>query len=269
MLGRSLISLCETEGRPYRALSRAEFDLENPTFDRLPLGEGDQLYNAAAYTAVDQAETESDRAELANAVTPAKLAALCRARGASFVQVSTDYVFDGRAESPYRPDSPRAPQNAYGRSKALGEELVLEAYPEALIVRTSWVFAPWGKNFVITISDLLRTRPEVRIVSDQVGCPTYAPDLARALVSLVALGKRGIWHFANGPSVSWYEFAEGIQRAQNSTARLVPVSTSEFPRPAPRPAYSVLDLEETIAQLGPPRDFRQHLASCVGSNADI
>jgi len=267
MLGRSLVSLCEAEGRTYRAFERSEFDLERPDFDRLPLSEGDQLYNAAAYTAVDQAEAEPERAHRVNAETPAQLAALCRERGASFAQVSTDYVFNGQSKQPYRPDSPRAPQNAYGRSKAAGERLVLEAYPEALIVRTSWVFAPWGKNFVITMAELLRVRPEVQIVSDQVGCPTFAPDLARALVSLVTLGKHGIWHFANGPSVSWFEFAEDIQRAQSSNARLVPVSTKEFPRPAPRPAYSVLDLEETVGTLGVPTDFRLHLPSCVISNA--
>jgi dTDP-4-dehydrorhamnose reductase len=269
MLGRSLAELCEAQARPYRALSRSLFDLEQPDLSALPLEENDQVFNAAAYTAVDQAESEPERAHVVNAETPARIAAHCRARGARFVYVSSDYVFDGKATTPYRPSAERSPQNAYGRSKADGERLVHEAYPEALIVRTSWVFSPWGKNFVITMAELLRTRPEVRVVSDQVGCPTYAPDLGQALLDLTRKGLKGIWHYANGPSVSWYEFAESIQEAQRSKARLIPVSSAEFPRPAPRPSYSVLDLEETISQLGPPTNFRERLSSCVAPHADI
>jgi dTDP-4-dehydrorhamnose reductase len=265
MLGRALNELIEAEALPRISLGRRDFDFEQPNFSRLEFEPGDVVFNAAAYTAVDLAESEPDRAETINATTPELIAQLATRRGAKLVQVSTDYVFDGEASSPYLPGDRRSPKCVYGRTKARCEELVLKAQPEALVVRTSWVFAPWGKNFALTMASLLKSRAEVKVVQDQVGCPTFAPDLAAGLLGLAQRGARGIYHFANGPPVSWYEFAVQIQAAQGSTANIIPVNSSEFPRPAVRPKYSVLDTSSTVRLLGPVPDFRSRLALCVAT----
>jgi dTDP-4-dehydrorhamnose reductase len=263
MLGRSLTALCRERKYATVELSRGDFDYERPDLSVLTFGAGDVVLNAAAYTAVDLAESEPDRAELVNAIAPGQVAQIAHRAGARFVQVSTDYVFDGKAKAPYEPSATVAPQSVYGRSKALGEGLIQEAHPKALIVRTSWVFAPWGKNFVLTMAELLKTRAQVNVVADQFGCPTYAPDLGRALVDLALSGATGIYHFANGPAVSWYEFARAIQDAQGSTADIVPVPSSQFPRPANRPEYSVLSVEATGRLVSRAPDFRDRLGECL------
>lgn len=196
------------------------------------------VYNCAAWTDVDGCESEPDRALEVNGMAPARLASAlpdhCR-----LIHVSTDYVFDGRGRRPYREEDPTAPATAYGRSKLGAEQAVADA--GGLVVRTSWVFGPEGRNFVSAIAARLGRGEPLRVVSDQVGCPTYAPYLARALVDLHAAGAAGIVHYCNAPATSWHGFAVAIVGALGLNAEVEPIATADLPRPAVRPAYSVLD----------------------------
>lgn len=215
----------------------------------------DVIFNCAAYTAVDKAESEEDAALAVNAHGVAHLAAAALRHGARFVHVSTDFVFDGRSGVPYRPDAPTGPTGAYGRTKLAGERAAGE---DALIVRTAWVYGPTGHNFVRTMLRLMAERDEVRVVADQIGTPTYAPSLASALWALAGTGARGIHHYTDSGVASWYDFAVAIQEealVQGLLAHavpVVPIATREFPTPAARPHYSVLDKGDTFALLGAP-----------------
>jgi dTDP-4-dehydrorhamnose reductase len=215
----------------------------------------DTIINAAAYTAVDRAENEEAQALAINGTAVGHLAAAARQVGARFVHVSTDFVFDGTAGSPYAPDAPTNPLSAYGRTKLAGEA---EAGNDALIVRTSWVYAPTGHNFVRTMLRLMTERDEVRVVADQIGSPTYAPGLASALWQLSATEARGILHYSDNGVASWYDFAVAIQEEAHAlgllarTVPVIPIATSDYPTPARRPAYSVLEKSATGALLGGP-----------------
>ena len=209
------------------------------------------VWNAAADTRVDLCE--SDPGHLAvNDVAVGEIARLCREAGALLVHVSTDYVFDGRPGRPWREDDPVDPVNAYGRGKLGGERRALASGAEVLVVRTSWVFAPGGVNFVDTILGLAASgRGELKVVDDQRGRPTFAPDLARGLVKLVSVGARGLVHFANAGETTWYGLArEALARAGFSSVSVVPCASDEFPRPAARPANSVLDTSRYEALTG-------------------
>lgn len=215
----------------------------------------DFLFNAAAYTAVDKAESDEAAALAVNATAVGHLAAAARAAAARFIHVSTDFVFDGRQGVPYAPDAPTAPIGAYGRTKLAGEAA---AGADALIVRTAWVYAPTGGNFVRTMLRLMAERPEVRVVADQVGTPTYAPGLAAALWTLAGQGARGIHHYTDSGAASWYDFAVAIQEEALAAGLLdrrvpvLPIATADYPTPARRPFYSVLDKTATFAALGQP-----------------
>ena len=199
------------------------------------------IINCAAFTRVDDCEVERDRAFAVNGAAVGNVAAAAERCGADLIQVSTDYVFDGEAESPYSEQAPTGPQTVYGKSKLMGEEEALR-YSRSMVVRASWLFGLGGPNFVATIRRLLAEASEpLRVVDDQLGCPTYTSFLARALWDLAALRMRGVVHYCNREAVSWYGFATEIARTVAPRARVLPVPTSEFPRPAPRPAYSVLD----------------------------
>jgi dTDP-4-dehydrorhamnose reductase len=245
----------------------AECDLADPdAIERLfepGAGEGASvLFNAAAYTAVDRCESEQTLAHRVNAEGPGRLARRCRDAGALLVHVSTDYVFSGVASTPWKEDAPTAPINAYGRSKLLGEVAVTEADPEALIVRTSWVFGP-GRNFVGAIVEQAqkRRRGEVAgpltVVDDQVGSPTYAAHLADGLVALAetALDEseggepaRGIYHLSGSGATTWFDFArEILDRTGFEDLEIEPRKTSDLDLPAARPAYSVLDTSRAAA----------------------
>ncbi len=204
------------------------------------------IINCAAYTAVDACEDNRETAMEVNGRAVAHVVAAAEHVGAELVQVSTDYVFGGvivgEKPRPFREDAPTAPQSVYGESKLLGEVEALR-YPRALAVRTSWLFGAGGPNFVATMRRLLNEgRTPLRVVDDQVGCPTYTPFLARAIRDLLSSGIDGVVHYCNRDAVSWHGFACEIARAVDPTAEVVPVTTAEFPRPAPRPAYSVLDV---------------------------
>ena len=179
------------------------------------------------------------------------MAERCRVVGAKLLHYSTDYVFDGTASEPYRTDHPRSPVNAYGRSKALGEELIERSGVEHLLVRSSWLYAPWAKNFVLTIRELAKARPNLRVVDDQRGRPTDSRKLAEVSLALTEQGNRGVFHVTDGGECSWFELAELIAEVVNPDCRVEPCTTDEFPRPAARPAYSVLDISATERVVGP------------------
>lgn len=226
----------------------------------------DVLINCAAFTNVDLAESEQTLAFQVNGEAVGIMAALCHETGARFIHVSTDYVFPGNSGTPYREDDPTGPINAYGASKLEGEQQALRFHPESIIVRTSWVYAPYGRNFVRTMLRLMAEKPEINVVEDQLGCPTYAPDLANALMK-IALAPRvpgGIYHFSNAHPTSWYAFAQAIARYTGSSCRVQPIQTSQFPTPATRPAYSVLNCDKLRSTLGiNPRPWEQALEECL------
>lgn len=220
------------------------------------------VMNAAAYTAVDRAEGEPALAEAVNATAVGHLAAATRAAGARLVHVSTDYVFDGRAGTPYTPASATAPLSVYGRTKRAGEVLAGE---DALIVRTARVYGATGDNFVRTMLRLMAERPEVRVVADQISTPTYAPGLAAALWALAEQGATGIFHHTDSGSASWYDFAVAIAEEARIVGLLTgavtvtPIAAADFPTPARRPHYSVLDKSATTARIGVAPHWRSNL----------
>ena len=234
-------------------LSRAQLDISDEAAVRdAAAAAGPQLIvNAAAYTAVDRAETDSDAAFAVNRDGAGNLARAAAAVGARMVHVSTDFVFDGRSAVPYLPTAATHPLGVYGASKLAGEVAVLAAAPDALIVRTAWVYAPAGKNFVTTMLRLMRERPEVRVVADQVGTPTSAATLAEALWRLADKRVSGLLHFTDAGVASWYDFAQAIAEEAHAGGllpvlpRITPIRTEDYPTPAARPAYSVLDKSAT------------------------
>ncbi|OAH38141.1 dTDP-4-dehydrorhamnose reductase [Sphingobium yanoikuyae] len=213
----------------------------------------DIIFNAAAYTAVDRAESDAEAAMAANATAVGYMAEAARQAAAAFVHVSTDFVFDGAAGTPYPTDAATSPLGVYGATKLEGERL---AGADALIVRTAWVYAPTGGNFVRTMLRLMSERPEVRVVADQIGTPTYAPALADALWAMSQTGAKGIYHYTDAGVASWYDFAVAIQEEALEAGLLtekvpvIPIATSDFPTPAKRPGYSVLDKSSTYALIG-------------------
>lgn len=212
------------------------------------------ILNAAAFTAVDRAEAEQAAALAINATAVGVLADAARMVGAQFVHVSTDFVFDGERGVPYRPDDTPAPVGAYGRTKLAGEA----AAGDALIVRTAWVYGPTGNNFVRTMLRLMADRDQVGVVADQIGTPTYVPGLARALWALSDAKVKGILHYTDSGVASWYDFAVAIQEEAivagllERAVPINPITTAQFPTPARRPAYSVLDKTRTWELLGGP-----------------
>jgi dTDP-4-dehydrorhamnose reductase len=218
----------------------------------------DLIINAAAYTAVDKAESDVMAARAINATGPANLAFAARDARARLVHVSTDFVFDGVSGMPYRPDAPTAPLGVYGATKREGEEAVFSAKPDALIVRTAWVYGSTGGNFVRTMLRLMMERDEVRVVADQIGTPTFASGLAGAIWALDEAGATGIHHWTDSGAASWYDFAVAIQEEAlalgllSRRASVLPIPTTAYPTPARRPHYSVLNKEATFALLGRP-----------------
>lgn len=239
------------------ALASADLDIGNAATvaERVAAEKPDLIINAAAYTAVDKAESEEGAALRVNGEGVANLARSAAEAHARLIHISTDFVFDGTSGVPYRPDSPTAPIGAYGRTKLAGERA---AGPDALVVRTAWVYGSQGHNFVRTMLRLMAERDEVRVVADQVGTPTFATSLAQAIWTLAAAGTRGIYHYTDSGAASWYDFAVAIQEEAlalgllSRAAPVIPIATADFPTPARRPSYSVLDKSATFALLGAP-----------------
>lgn len=199
--------------------------------------------NAAAYTAVDKAETNQEDAFQINATATGNLAAACRTHGTKFIHVSTDYVFNGSSSEPYTEDQPTDPINVYGASKLKGEELAQQQNPDSIIIRTAWVYSEFGNNFVKTMLRLMKERTSLNVVNDQIGAPTYAADLAAAILQIIDGGKweAGIYHYSNQGRISWYNFAVAIKAHSNLTCEVNPIPSAQFPTPARRPSFSLLN----------------------------
>jgi dTDP-4-dehydrorhamnose reductase len=224
------------------------------------------LVNCAAYTAVDKAETDHDAAYAINATAPGIMAEACKELGVKLVHISTDYVFSGESEKPYLEDDPVQPVNKYGASKQKGEEAVLQSGADAAIIRTSWVYAPFGANFVKTMLRLMQSRPEVGVVADQYGSPTNAIDLARAIAQMLDSPRwqGGIYHYSNEGIISWYDFAVSIRDLSGFNCHVKSLTTPEYPTPAKRPRYSVMDKTKIQEVFGiKPRPWRESLAECL------
>lgn len=262
-LGSALRRLAP-DGADVAAVDKSALDITDPAAVDAMVARirPDLVINAAAYTAVDRAEGEVARAEAVNATAVGYLAAATRAAGARLVHVSTDYVFDGHGGAPYTPASVTAPLSVYGHTKRAGEVLAGE---DALIVRTARVYGATGDNFVRTMLRVMTERPEVRVVADEISTPTYAPGLAATLWALAGQGAKGIFHHTDSGSASWYDFAVAIAEEARVLGLLagdvtvIPIAAADFPRPAKRPLYAVLDKSSTIARLGVAPHWRSNL----------
>lgn len=231
----------------------------------------DFLINCAAYTAVDKAETDLDAAFRLNASGPENLAIGCRQFGTRLVHISTDYVFDGRKNTPYSEEDIPNPQGVYGNTKLEGERLVLKQLPESIVIRTSWLYSIYGNNFVKTMIRLGQERDHLKVVFDQTGTPTNADDLATAILQIITRssmdnygGKSGIYHFSNLGVCSWYDFAIEVHKMAGISCKVTPVLSTEFQTLAKRPAYSVLDKSKFQATFGIDIPYwRDSLMKCI------
>ncbi len=277
-VGRALLESMPEEIEP-RAFTRQELDIsdEGCVRDAVAAWQPALIINAAAYTAVDKAESEPGLAAAINAQGPRHLSQAARSiPGCRLLHISTDYVFDGRATEAYRPSDPTNPLSVYGRTKLLGENAVLEVLRErAVVLRTAWVYAAQGKNFLLTMLRLMRERGAVRVVADQYGAPTAAASIARALwVISLRPDVHGILHWTDAGKASWYEFAQAIAEEGRAggllpdPVQVTPITTVEYPTAAPRPAYSVLDSAASFAQLGlTPTPWRVNLRATLNQLA--
>lgn len=226
----------------------------------------DCVVNCAAFTAVDKAETSEELCDRLNHWAPGYLASAVARRGGAMVQISTDYVFDGTGCTPYREDAPTCPATVYGRTKLAGEQCVRERCPQSLVIRTAWLYSPYGNNFVKTMLRLGRERTELGVIFDQIGTPTYARDLAAVIFEALNQGiVPGVYHFSNEGAISWYDFTKAIHRLAGITAcRVHPLHTEEYPAPAARPHYSVLDKTKIKQTYGVEIPYwEDSLAACV------
>jgi dTDP-4-dehydrorhamnose reductase len=268
-------ALAGESGEDVLALRRDELDIADSTAVAKAVADfaPDVVVNAAAYTAVDAAESDEDAAHRVNVTGPASIAAALAGRGGKLIHVSTDYVFAGDASAPYQVDDPTWPRSAYGRTKLGGEQAVRDLLPGASwVVRTAWVYGASGGNFVKTMARLERERDTVSVVDDQRGAPTWSADLAVALVELGrSAASPGIYHCTNAGDTTWFGFARAIfEELGADPARVQPTTTDAFPRPAPRPAYSVLSATAWhAAGLTPLRHWRHALRSAFRADAGL
>ena len=264
MLGRAFRELFATTHRTWAGFDLPDFDITDPSqVNSLLERPWSAVINCAAYTNVDGAETDEAAALRTNGTAPGILAQACAKVHVPLVHFSTDYVFSGDAHVPYAVDAPPQPLSAYGRSKAAGERFIQQSGAAFLIVRTSWMYAPWGNNFVRTMARLTRDQATVKVVNDQRGRPTSAQHMAKSTMALLDHGARGIFHVTDGGECTWYEFTVEIARLLGHKATIIPCTTADFPRPARRPAYSVLDLGPTEKLLGPMPDWHDNLTKVI------
>lgn len=249
-------------------LSRQEFPLDDRARmeDWMEQNPVDIFIHTAAYTLVDKAESEKDKAFLVNATASGLIASHLSKTGSKLIYVSTDYVFDGTSSSSLTEQAPTNPVNWYGSTKLEGERLVLRNNPDSLVLRTSWVFSAYGNNFVKTMIRLMKEGPSVRVVNDQIGSPTYAGDLAEAIISILESGHftPGILHYCNEGRASWFTFAKAIKELSGIICDVIPISSSGFPTPAKRPAFSLMDNSKIkkVYGLAIP-EWKISLASCI------
>lgn len=233
----------------------------------------DYVINCAAYTAVDQAEKEPEKAKLLNAAAPGYLAELCEKHNAKLIHISTDYVFNGESFIPVCEDVNPDPQGVYGKTKLDGEVNITKANPHALIIRTSWLYSSFGNNFVKTIMRICSQNDKIRVVFDQVGTPTYAHDLAGAILSIIeqtsvnkSVWKPGIYHYSNEGVCSWYDFAMEIKQMAGILCQIEPIESKDFPTLAKRPSYSVLNKSKIKSAFGLDIPYwKESLELCIKS----
>jgi dTDP-4-dehydrorhamnose reductase len=277
-VARALLEAGPTLGIDVAAAGRPELDLALPetVLPALSAVRPDIVVSAAAYTAVDQAETEPEQANAVNATGAGAVAAAARSLGLPVIHLSTDYVFDGEKAAPYIEEDPVAPATAYGRSKLAGEKAVAAASPDHVILRTAWVYSAHGKNFVRTMLALAANRNEVRVVADQRGCPTYAPDIAVAILAVARnllnnpgdSRLRGVFHLAGSGETTWAEFGEAIFdfNAAKGARRpvVIPIRSADYPTPARRPKNSRLDCAKLASVHGVQLpEWRVSLRACL------
>ena len=267
-LGQKLIGAAKAAPQDWRifAYNRSSFDIRKDEDLAVAFDEArpDLCFNAAAYTAVDRAESEPDKARAINVEGAARLARACHELGAGFVHFSSDYVYADEYNRPLRESDRTKGDSVYARTKLEGEAAVLAANPNAYVIRTSWVFAEYGENFVRTMLRLGRERPELGIVADQIGSPTYAADLAAAAMKLAVSGEpAGIYNFSNSGVCSWYDLAKAVHELAGVDCRVRPIPTAQYPTPAKRPPFSVLDTARIAKVTGTPRHWREALVECL------
>ena len=267
-------------GMEIQQLSKAYplFEFIFVTREEMPLDKPDTILNSiakhlpqyfincAAHTAVDKAESEKELVFKINADAPGIIARACHEHNIQLIHISTDYVFNGNGSVPYKEDDATDPVNLYGDSKLHGEKKVMELNPDSIIIRTSWVYSEFGKNFVKTMLRLMADKEQISVVSDQSGTPTYAADLAEAILLIISSGewRPGIYHFSNEGNITWYDFAIAIKELSGSNCKVNPIPTTQYPTPAKRPVYSVLDktkIRQTFGIL--PKNWRDSLSQCL------
>ena len=272
--GGQLGSELQVAGKAY-----SQFDFVFVDKDEMPLDEPEKVrsvveeirpswcISCGAYTAVDKAETEKDLAFVINGDAVGAMSAACKTVGAKMIHISTDYVFDGESAIPLKETDPTGPINVYGASKLKGEQLALQNNPDTVVIRTAWVYSEFGHNFVKTMIRLMKEKPSLTVIDDQIGSPTYAADLADTILKIVTAPRfvPGIYHYSNEGQISWYEFALAIKELIGSACPVNPISTAQYPTPARRPHYSLLDkslIKKTYGIVVP--DWRKGLTTCVG-----
>lgn len=246
----------------------AELDIVNVELVNKSIGElkPDYLINCAAYTAVDKAETESELAYAINSDAVRNLAVACSANAVKFIHISTDYVFDGEATEPYTEESVTNPASIYGLTKLKGEQEAIKNNKDVIIIRTAWVYSVYGHNFVKTMLRLMKTKTELNVVADQFGSPTYANDLAAAILHIISSGNwvAGIYHFTNEGVITWFDFATEIKNMSGSSCVINPITTAQYPTPAKRPSYSVLDKTKIQETFGTRlKNWKDSLQQCL------
>lgn len=250
-LGKSIAEhVADVSQYQFVFLGRDDLDLETPESieNYLNTNEFEMVVNCAAYTAVDKAESEPEIADRVNHLAVKKIAEVCKRKNSALIHISTDYVFNGRNFKPYTETDATDPQSVYGKTKLLGEQAICEINPKGIVIRTSWVYSEYGNNFAKTMLRLGKERDQLGVIFDQIGTPTYAGDLALAIVDILEAGKledretsTNIYHFSNEGVASWYDFAEAIFDLSGIDCVVTPIETKDYPTPATRPKYSLLN----------------------------
>ncbi|MFZ9660471.1 MAG: dTDP-4-dehydrorhamnose reductase [Chitinophagaceae bacterium] len=253
----------------YTFLSKEDLPIENFNLlhEFFRILQPDILINCAAYTAVDKAEEFRDLAFLINGEAVGQMAAICKEFNTRFIHISTDYVFEGNSIEPYKINDPLKPINTYGASKLEGELLAMTNNPDSSIIRTSWVYSSYGNNFVKTMLRLMGEQQSINVVSDQFGSPTYAADLAEVLLQIGLANQYvpGIYHYSNSGKISWFDFAQEIALKIQSSCKVNPIPTKDYPTPAKRPSNSTMDLEKIEKTYGiHPKPWKESLYTCLG-----
>jgi dTDP-4-dehydrorhamnose reductase len=267
-------------GQELRAASRnyPQFEFIFLTKDDLQISDNDPVkkffsetdpeffINCAAYTAVDKAESEKEKAFLINSKAVGIIAAACKRSNTKLIHLSTDYVFDGNSSTPLTEDDPVSPINIYGDSKLKGEQLAFENNEQTIIIRTSWVYSEFGNNFVKTMMRLMKEKGSINVIDDQIGSPTYAADLANAILQIISTDKfiPGIYNYSNDGRISWFEFATAIKKLISSSCKINPIPTAQYPTPAKRPHFSLLDKRKITETYNIEIvDWKKSLATCI------